>query len=181
MTRPRKNPATSGIRTWDRPLSRRMPWPLGQWGGPQVGLEILVFSEVCGIFWNLFFSGFLRALVSSPPSLVNGFNQWNKAQINVISTLPIFAAELSLLNMWQATCRSWLAPNVLHDCAVTTWACVGNSLHHNVEIVNILNCTFQCDYSVIFFFFCVPQLYLWGSPFWVRFLCMWLFLIQPLR
>ena len=28
-----------------------------------------------------------------------------------------------------------------------------------------------------------PQLYLWGSPFWVRFLCMWPFLvlIQPLR
>ena len=28
----------------------------------------------------------------------------------------------------------------------------------------------------IFFFFCVPQLYLWGSPFFcVRFLCMWPF------
>ena len=26
-----------------------------------------------------------------------------------------------------------------------------------------------------FFFFCVPQLYLWGSPLWVRFLRMWLF------
>ena len=26
-----------------------------------------------------------------------------------------------------------------------------------------------------FFCFCVPQLYLWGSPFWVRFLGMWLF------
>ena len=23
------------------------------------------------------------------------------------------------------------------------------------------------------FFFCIPKLYLWGSPFWVRFLCMW--------
>ena len=23
-----------------------------------------------------------------------------------------------------------------------------------------------------FFFFCVPQLYLFGSPFWVRFMCM---------
>ena len=25
---------------------------------------------------------------------------------------------------------------------------------------------------MIFFFFCTPQLYLWGSPFVVRFLCM---------
>ena len=32
-----------------------------------------------------------------------------------------------------------------------------------------------------FFFFCVPQLYLWGSPFWVRCLHMWPYFIQPLR
>ena len=25
------------------------------------------------------------------------------------------------------------------------------------------------------FFFCAPQIYLWGSPVWVRFLCMWPF------
>ena len=25
---------------------------------------------------------------------------------------------------------------------------------------------------MFFFFFCISQLYLWGSPFWVRFLCM---------
>ena len=30
-----------------------------------------------------------------------------------------------------------------------------------------------------FFFFCVPQLYSWGSPFWVKFLCMWLFFFNP--
>ena len=28
---------------------------------------------------------------------------------------------------------------------------------------------------VLFFFFCVPQLYLWGSPLWVKFLRMWPF------
>ena len=28
----------------------------------------------------------------------------------------------------------------------------------------------------IVFFFCIPQLYLWGSPFWVRFLWVWPFL-----
>ena len=34
----------------------------------------------------------------------------------------------------------------------------------------------------VFFFFCVPQLYLWGSPSWVRFLhYMTIFSIQPLR
>ena len=32
-----------------------------------------------------------------------------------------------------------------------------------------------------FLFFCVPQLYLWGSLFWMRFLRMWLFLIQTSR
>ena len=34
MTRPRKNPNASGIRTRDLPLSRRTPKPLGQRGGP---------------------------------------------------------------------------------------------------------------------------------------------------
>ena len=33
MTRPRKNPGVSGIRTWDLPLSRRDALPLGQRGG----------------------------------------------------------------------------------------------------------------------------------------------------
>ena len=33
MTRPRKNPGASGIRTRDLPLSRRTPYPLGQRGG----------------------------------------------------------------------------------------------------------------------------------------------------
>ena len=33
MTRPRKNPGASGIRTRDLPLSRRTPSPLGQRGG----------------------------------------------------------------------------------------------------------------------------------------------------
>ena len=33
MTRPRKNPGASGIRTRDLPLSRRTPQPLGQRGG----------------------------------------------------------------------------------------------------------------------------------------------------
>ena len=33
-------------------------------------------------------------------------------------------------------------------------------------------------FFIVFFlkFFCLPQLYLWGSPFRVRFLCMWPFL-----
>ena len=34
MTRPRKNPGASGIRTRDLPLSRRTPYSLGQRGGP---------------------------------------------------------------------------------------------------------------------------------------------------
>ena len=35
MTRPRKNPVASGIRTRDLPLSGRTPYPLGQRGGPK--------------------------------------------------------------------------------------------------------------------------------------------------
>ena len=45
MTRPRKNPDTSGIRTQDLPLSRRTPKPLGQRGGAADGeqsLELLM-------------------------------------------------------------------------------------------------------------------------------------------
>ena len=34
-------------------------------------------------------------------------------------------------------------------------------------------------FSFFFFFLCVPQLDLWGSPFWVRFLCLWLFFFSP--
>ena len=37
MTRPRKYPGASGIRTQDLPLSRRMPWPLGQQGSHLYG------------------------------------------------------------------------------------------------------------------------------------------------
>ena len=33
----------------------------------------------------------------------------------------------------------------------------------------------QNEPHFFFFFFCVPQLYLWGSPLWVRFLRMWPF------
>ena len=31
------------------------------------------------------------------------------------------------------------------------------------------------DLGFFFFFFCVPQLYLWGLPFWLRFLRIWPF------
>ena len=39
MTRPRKNPGASGIRTRDHPFSRRTPSPLGQRGGACVLLR----------------------------------------------------------------------------------------------------------------------------------------------
>ena len=39
MTRSRKNPSASGIRTRDLPLSRRTPHPLGQRGGFRGGLS----------------------------------------------------------------------------------------------------------------------------------------------
>ena len=43
---------------------------------------------------------------------------------------------------------------------------------------------FVLDAATVFvffflFYFCVPQLYLWGSPFWVRFLRMWPFFFNP--
>ena len=36
----------------------------------------------------------------------------------------------------------------------------------------------NCD---IFFSLCVPKLHLWGSPFWVRFLRMWLFIYPTIE
>ena len=44
MTRPRKNPAASGNRTQDLPLSRRTPKPLGQQGCKSARAP---FSEAC--------------------------------------------------------------------------------------------------------------------------------------
>ena len=41
MTRPWNNPGASGIRTWDLPLSRRTPEPLGQRGGRSDGIGAL--------------------------------------------------------------------------------------------------------------------------------------------
>ena len=36
--------------------------------------------------------------------------------------------------------------------------------------VELIHCSQCCMFAgCFFFFFCVPQLYLWGSPFWVRF------------
>ena len=48
---------------------------------------------------------------------------------------------------------------------------------HKHPVVTVFGCS-QWNISYFpwfFFFFCVPQLHLWGSPFWVRFLCMWPF------
>ena len=39
-----------------------------------------------------------------------------------------------------------------------------------MKIVGLFVCLFVIVF--FFFFFCVPQLYLWGSPLWVRFLRM---------
>ena len=45
-----------------------------------------------------------------------------------------------------------------------------------------LNMACTCTCSLLsFFFFCVLQLYLWGSPFWVRFLHMWLLFIPTIE
>ena len=40
---------------------------------------------------------------------------------------------------------------------------------------DVVYCKLFCWSCLFFFFFYVPQLYLWGSPFWVRFLHMWPF------
>ena len=44
MTRPRKNPGASGIRTRDLPLSRRTHLPLGQRGGPVAGKTLMRYA-----------------------------------------------------------------------------------------------------------------------------------------
>ena len=48
--------------------------------------------------------GSLGTPVSSPPSFVNGFGQWNEIRINVISTQSNLIAELSLRTTWHSRC-----------------------------------------------------------------------------
>ena len=52
--------------------------------------------------------------VSSPPSLVNRFSQWNKAKIDVIQILSNSVAELSLHTTWHMTGCTWWMQDVLH-------------------------------------------------------------------
>ena len=42
--------------------------------------------------------------VAITESMVNGFSQVNKGELNVISTLSSVIAELSLYGMWRTTC-----------------------------------------------------------------------------
>ena len=71
------------------------------------GFESRLGLEFTGIFGYVAFSlarrqGFSPGTaVSSPPSSVNGFIQYNKAKINGISTLANLIAELSLRTKWH--------------------------------------------------------------------------------
>ena len=58
MTRPRKNPGASGIRTRDLPLSRQTPYPQGQRGGITSRVTVL-------LFWSLIKAA-IKFVVSEP-------------------------------------------------------------------------------------------------------------------
>ena len=68
------------------------------------------------------------------------------------------------------SCLKWTKKEIFHEWySVVDW----------IDIIELFS-----EYTVVsvacivafFFFFCVPQLYLWGSPFLVRFWRMWPFL-----
>ena len=59
---------------------------------------------------------------------------------------------------------------------VVTWLSSASMITAPIRFADLGGCQ-----SFVCFFFCVPQLDLWGSTFWVRFLRMWPLLIQPLR
>ena len=48
----------------------------------------------------------------------------------------------------------------------------GKSTQVQLGFLNDLRHYIFFSFPFFFFFFCIPQLYLWGSPFWVRFLRM---------
>ena len=52
--------------------------------------------------------------VSSPPSSANGFSQFNKAEINAVSTLSTLITELSLRTKLQTAGCTSQALDVLH-------------------------------------------------------------------
>ena len=73
-----------------------------------------------------------------------------EVKINVISSLSNLIAELSLSTKWHMTCCTWSAFGVLHVTCTQLHlgrlsVCVGDSSRHSEEIVQILNCAFQCD------------------------------------
>ena len=62
---------------------------------------------------------------------------------------------------------------LLHADDALKWPVVTHTHTHSIILNNINN---EIKMQFFFLFFCVPLLCLWGSPFWVRFLRMWLFL-----
>ena len=64
----------------------------------------LSLSETTAL-WMLRFFACLKP--QQRPTSVNGFTQWNKAEINGISTLSNLAPELSLHATWHTTCCTW--------------------------------------------------------------------------
>ena len=60
-------------------------------------------------------------LVSSPPSLVNGFSQWNKARLNVISSWAVLLynvaySMLHTISVWGVACDLYMVAPCTFEC-----------------------------------------------------------------
>ena len=76
---------------------------------------------------------------ASSYSWVNGFCQWNKAQINAISVLSNLLAELSLPTTCH-TCCTWWEFDVLH--VICTWLYYG---HLRVDVGDSWRCSQEIE------------------------------------
>ena len=99
---------------------------------------------------------------------------WNNVIYIIIFTTH---CDCSFIQMYRSI-HSGTAhqPTLISIFSDTTWHCVSHwsTLSPELHLTTI-------HVTTNFFFFCIPQLRLWGSPFWMRCLRMWPFSIQPLR
>ena len=121
------------------------------------GFESRLGLEFSGLsmwhFLELVVRGFLR--VHRFPPLLHRlcFSRWIEANINAMSTLSSWIAELSLRNTWHTTCCRWVAFDVLRVMCTRlrpghSSVRVGDSSWRSEEmyIVKISNCNYQCDH-----------------------------------
>ena len=101
--------------------------------------------------------------------------------ISVLSLLAIFLLPFHPLQLCLLK-GGWSLDNPIQTrrvnpkfCHWTPWQALFSKRTSRAShiLVSVPPDWIYINYQLLFFFFCVPQPYIWGSPFWVWFLRMW--------